>query len=127
MLFRVYIPASMLWLTSFRTFICFLFPVLCISQVIIVRLNNELTQKKLEQFGLEDEVIFQQTNNIMRDLNLFIYCAWGLYCYSSTLVNRFITYETSRLQQSYMTKLFHEQRDGLVVLKPRSKRDGDVD
>ena len=85
-------------------------------------MNDYLHEKKLEELGLSDSDGFKASNNAARDLSYFIYCSWGLYCYSSTLVNRFITYETSRLQQSYMTKLFHEQRDGLVVLKPRTKR-----
>ena len=57
-----------------------------------------------------------------RDLMYYIFCSGGLYSFHSTLVNRFITYEKSCLQQSYLTKVFQEQRDGLVVLKPRPKK-----
>ena len=36
MLGRVFIPSAMLFTTNFKIYICFLFPLLCISHLIVI-------------------------------------------------------------------------------------------
>ena len=110
----------MLFMTSFRQYIFFLFPLLCIVHTITMYQLNEVSEREKE--GIVDEENKQDSDvssHVMRDLAYFVFCTYGLYCYSRTLVTRFITYEKSQLQQAYLTNLFDQQKDGLVVLKPR--------
>ena len=77
---------------------------------------NEVSEREKE--GIVDEENKQDSDvssHVMRDLAYFVFCTYGLYCYSRTLVTRFITYEKSQLQQAYLTNLFDQQKDGLVV------------
>ena len=88
-----------------------------VVSIIITNYTDDIFGGLLGCAGLMEN--FQIISTIMRDFAFILFISMGIYSHKSTLVNRFITHERSQLQQRQLAKVFHEQPDGLVVLKQR--------
>ena len=92
-------------------------PVIFVISVVITNYTNEIygglagCPKIMENYD--------NNSTILRDFGYVFFITMGIYSQKSTLVSRFITHERSQLQQRQLAKVFHEQPDGLIVLKQR--------
>ena len=60
---------------------------------------NAVSEREMEDIvDEENKQDSHVSSHVIRDLAYFVFCTYGLYCYSWTLVTRFITYEKSQLQ-----------------------------
>ena len=94
-LLRVYVPATMLFMTDFRMFLYILFPTMCIGELYLNQLYREIEARKVVQI---EEDGYLKNEQHLRDLAFFASIFAGVYSHSSTLVHRFMTHETSKTQ-----------------------------
>lgn len=57
----------------------------------------------------------------MRDLFLIGIVSIGIYSHTSALTSHFMLHQRSTKQEKQLTYLFHEQPEGLIVLKERKE------
>ena len=104
MMKNVMIPASLLLLTRFKHFICVVVPVSFIAQVALsasaqVMIENQITEECAEAYFQN----FKVSTMVLRDIGAYIMFSMGVYSHNEALVDRFISYKKSDLQQKRFT------------------------
>ena len=110
MMMRIFMPASMLFLSRYKYFFLIVFPIAFGTQITMTIMSEKLVFRE-DESGICAK-LFQKNltaaNMIIRDLVQYGVFATGIYSHNQALVSRFISYKKGELQQACYTKVFTE-------------------
>ena len=114
---RIFVPSSMLFLTQWKHFFYFALPFSLVMQSVLLSYSEQVYGGAVNCDSMMEN--FTTSATILKDFTLILVIALGIFSHCKALVSRFIMFEKSKIQQSQLTQVFHEQSDGLIVLKQK--------